>query len=247
MKLKYLSFEFLLIFLCLILPPLFTPASAVHAAPRFGWAGAQSLVLAVLLALQLHHIMPPAESSALPDAMPVALCRKKSPLFQCIATATVSFGILMLIYAAVELGGLTVMRLLQRGELPAAERTVTGVRQWLSAATALAAGAFYEECLYRAFLPDVSLLLLAGTREAFFLRHEKVLTAVTEGICALLFAFSHRYLGIPAVINALLCGIVLRRCYTKTGRILCGTAAHCCYNLTLLAFASLAAAVSTAG
>ncbi|MBQ3687774.1 MAG: CPBP family intramembrane metalloprotease [Treponema sp.] len=261
MKLKYLSFEFLLIFLCLVLPPLFTPASAVHAAPRFGWAGAQSLVLAVLLALQLHHIMSPEPSSALPDAMPVALYRKKCPLFQCIAAATVCFGILMLIYAAVELGGLTVMRLLQQGELPAAERTVTGVRQWLSAATALAAGAFYEECLYRAFLPDVSLLLLAralqgrtatqegssAAREGFFLRHEKVLTAVTEGSCALLFAFSHRYLGIPAVINALLCGIVLRICYQKTGRILCGTAAHGCYNLTLLAFASLAAAASTAG
>ncbi|MBP5464964.1 MAG: CPBP family intramembrane metalloprotease [Treponema sp.] len=247
MKLKYLFFEFLLIFLCLVLPPLCTPVSqAVPDVPRFGWASAQSLVIAILLALQLNRQLPQLQN------LPQTLKRKKAPRFQCIAAATVCFGILMLIYAAVEFGGLALMKLLNRGELPAGTRTVTGLWQWLSAIAALAAGAFYEECLYRAFLPDIALILLAGarkgisgTREAFFLRHEKALTAVTEGACALLFAFSHRYLGIPAVINAMLCGAVLRRCYTKTGRILCGTAAHCCYNLTLLAFASLSA--GTAG
>ena len=86
---------------------------------------------------------------------------------------------------------------------------------------------------------------MALAKKEVFVKHEKALTAIVEGSCALLFAFSHRYMGIPAVINALLCGIVLRICYKKTGSIFCGTAAHGCYNLTLLAFASLAA--GTAG
>ncbi len=246
MKLKYLSLEFLLFFLFLALPPLLTPVShTVHQPPRFSLASAQSLAIAILITVQLKNELP----------------RKSCPIFQCISTSTITFGALMLIYAFVELGGVTLMNLLKLGAMPSGSRTLSGLRQWLSAIAALAAGAFYEECLYRAFLPDVSLLLLAralqgrtatqegssAAREGFFLRHEKALTALVEGSCALLFAFSHRYLGIPAVVNALLCGIVLRRCYTKTGRILCGTAAHCCYNLTLLAFSSIATAASTAG
>ncbi len=225
MKLKYLSLEFLLIFLVLAFPPLLTPASqTVHQPPQFSWASAQTLAIAILLTVQLNKELP----------------RKPCPLFRSISVATISFGCLMLIYAFVELGGITLMNLLKLGAMPSGTRTLSGLRQWLLAIAALAAGAFYEECLYRAFLPEIPILLLAAAKGDFFLRHEKALSAIVEGSCALLFAFSHRYLGTAAVINALLCGIVLRRCYKITGNILCGTAAHFCYNLILLLFSSLA-------
>ena len=223
MKMKYLSFEFLFIFLFLILPPLLIPPSpAPLKAPQPNWGNAQALAVAVLLCIQLDRL----------------LCKKKSPPIRAVSTATVSFGSLMLIYAAVELGTLALAQLLHSGEPAAAPRTVGGAWDWLLAITALAAGAFSEECLYRVFLPEVPLRLLARWQGGFSRRHGKVLRVMVEALCVLIFAFSHRYLGSAAVANALLCGIVLRRCYQKSGRILCGTAAHFCYNLTLLAFSS---------
>ena len=229
MKLKYLSLEFLLFFLFLALPPLLTPVShTVHQPPRFSLASVQTLAIAILITVQLKNELP----------------RKSCPLFQCISTSTITFGALMLIYAFVELGGVTLMNLLKLGAMPSGTRTLSGLRQWLSAVAALAVGAFYEECLYRAFLPEIPLRIMALAKKEVFVKHEKALTAIVEGSCALLFAFSHRYMGIPAVINALLCGIVLRICYKKTGSIFCGTAAHGCYNLTLLAFSSIAAAAA---
>lgn len=224
MKLKYLSAEFLLIFLLLVLPPLLTgPSGTPPAAPRFSLASAESLIIASLLALQLRKELP----------------RRPCPAFRRISIATITFGVLMLIYSAVELGGAALATLFGPGETLSASRTVTGAAQWLLAAAALASGAFYEECLYRAFLPEIPRLMLDLSGKPWIQRHKKQLSAVTEGLCVLVFALAHRYLGLLAVVNALLCGTVLRVCCRKSGGILCGTAAHFCYNMTLLLFSSL--------
>lgn len=225
MKLKYLSAEFLLFFLILVLPPLMAvPSGLPPAAPRFSLASAQSLLIAILLCLQLRkeHPLPPC------------------PAFRAISIATITFGILMLVYAAVELGGTVLSMLFGLGEPLAASRQITGLGQWLLAAAALATGAFYEECLYRAFLPEIPLLLLGKAGSTWIQGHKKPLATGIEAFCVIVFALSHRYLGMLAVTNALLCGTVLRVCYRKSGGILCGTAAHFCYNMTLLLFSSLA-------
>ncbi len=146
----------------------------------------------------------------------------------------------MLTYAGVELGAMAIIRLLRQGTFTAGSRPIEGVWQWFLAIAALASGAFYEECLYRAFLPEIPLHILSQTKREFPRKHEKELTALVEILCTILFAFSHRYMGIAAVVNALLCGIILRLCYKKSGRILCGTMVHFCYNLTLLVFSALA-------
>ena len=225
MKLKYLSAEFLLIFLILALPPLLTGSSGeAPAAPRFSLANAETLVIAILLCLQLHRELP----------------RTSCPAFRRVSIATVTFGILMLAYAAVELGGTALSMLFGQGEPLVASRQITGVGQWLLATAALAAGAFYEECLYRAFLPEIPLLLLGRAGSTWIQGHKKPLSAGIEAFCVIVFALSHRYLGMLAVTNALLCGTVLRVCYRKSGGILCGTVAHFCYNMTLLLFSSLA-------
>ncbi|MBP5450646.1 MAG: CPBP family intramembrane metalloprotease [Treponema sp.] len=94
----------------------------------------------------------------------------------------------------------------------------------------LFAGAFYEEVIYREFLPE-TLLLFTGER--------KIPGIIAESSCILIFALSHRYLGLMAVINALLGGIILRVCRKKSLSIWAGTAAHFLYNAILLLFAIL--------
>ncbi len=225
MKLKYLSAEFLLIFVFLALPPLFVgPSASIPAAPRLSWAGVEALVIAILLSIQLRK----------------ELGRSRCHPLRAISIATVTFGMLMLAYALVGLGSFAAARLLGTEGPEAGARAVEGWLPWLQATAALASGAFSEETLYRAFLPEIPLLLLSRTGNGFLSRHRRQAAAAVEALCVLVFAFSHRYLGAAAVANAILCGTVLRTCYRKSGGVLCGTAAHFCYNMTLLLFASLA-------
>ena len=91
-------------------------------------------------------------------------------------------------------------------------------------------GAFYEEVIYREFLPE-TLLSFTGER--------KIPGIIAECSCIIIFALSHRYLGLMAVINALLGGIALRICRRKSLSIWAGTAAHFLYNAILLIFAIL--------
>ena len=65
----------------------------------------------------------------------------------------------------------------------------------------LLAGAFYEEVIYREYLPETLLL---------FSKERKIPAILSECACVLVFAMSHRYLGLMAVLNALLGGIMLQ-------------------------------------
>ncbi|MBP5358255.1 MAG: CPBP family intramembrane metalloprotease [Treponema sp.] len=94
----------------------------------------------------------------------------------------------------------------------------------------LLAAAFYEEVIYREFLPE-TLLLLSGDR--------KIFVVLIECACVIIFSMSHRYLGMMAVLNALLGGIILRLCRKKSLSIWAGTLAHFLYNAVLLLFAIL--------
>ncbi|MBO4318911.1 MAG: CPBP family intramembrane metalloprotease [Treponema sp.] len=94
----------------------------------------------------------------------------------------------------------------------------------------LLTGAFYEEVIYREYLPETLLL---------FSKERKIPAILSECACVLVFAMSHRYLGLMAVLNALLGGIMLRICRKKSLSIWAGTFAHFAYNAVLLIFAIL--------
>lgn len=88
--------------------------------------------------------------------------------------------------------------------------------------------AFFEEVLYRKFLPE-SLIRFCN-----FIRNEKILRIAkwsAEIIAVLVFAFAHRYLGYLAVLNAFVSGIILRLCYIKSKSIFPGFIAHAAYNI----------------
>lgn len=119
------------------------------------------------------------------------------------------------------------------------------------------AGAFYEETLYRRYLPDalgaigamasqkakeaaasgenVASPRSAAKTESFASpRRARLVFWGTEAACVVLFALAHRWQGWPAVLDALLGGTVLRLCAVKCKSLKPGIAAHFLYNLCAL-------------
>ena len=57
---------------------------------------------------------------------------------------------------------------------------------------------------------------------------------ISETLSVIAFALSHRYLGLPSVVNAFFAGIVLRVCCKKSETLWTNTAAHFAYNMLSL-------------
>lgn len=107
--------------------------------------------------------------------------------------------------------------------------------------------AFFEESLYRLYFPSALLNFSYALKQKFFNgksdRFLKVYSISSrifiESFCIIIFALGHRYLGIIAVINALLSGILLRIICIKNKSILYGAAAHYIYNIFIVALTLL--------
>lgn len=101
-----------------------------------------------------------------------------------------------------------------------------------------ACSAFFEEAIFRVFLPDGAKNIAARARSftkgGTALSVPAPLSAAIEIVVALCFALSHRYLGIPGALNALAAHFFLRRCYVKTSALWTNTAAHFLYNVLQL-------------
>lgn len=110
----------------------------------------------------------------------------------------------------------------------------TSVVGWIFCAATLLFSAFYEEALYRVFLPEVTLVLLSECiiqNPRHFYKKQRFCVLTAESISAAIFALSHRYLGVLAVINAAAGYVILRTCLKKTQSIAPGCAAHFIYNI----------------
>lgn len=101
-----------------------------------------------------------------------------------------------------------------------------------------ACSAFFEEAIFRVFLPDgaknIAACAHSFTKGGTALPVPAPLSAAIEIVVALCFALSHRYLGIPGALNALAAHFFLRRCYVKTSALWTNTAAHFLYNVLQL-------------
>ena len=63
---------------------------------------------------------------------------------------------------------------------------------------------------------------------------------ISEALSVIAFALSHRYLGLPSVVNAFFAGIMLRICCKKSGTLWTNTISHFAYNmLSLVLFAHM--------
>lgn len=88
--------------------------------------------------------------------------------------------------------------------------------------------AFFEEVIYRFFLPFSLNTFLEKKWNG------KIIILITEVVTALLFAAAHIYLGFLAVLNALCGHIILRICYKKYGLIIPVFLSHFAYNIISL-------------
>lgn len=98
---------------------------------------------------------------------------------------------------------------------------------WIIFIIYTAAAAFYEEILYRLYVPETVHFLLHKYPQA-------ACSAAAEVGAILLFALAHWYLGIAAVINAVCAACILRVLVTKTDSPIYAGIVHTIYNLIVL-------------
>lgn len=100
--------------------------------------------------------------------------------------------------------------------------------------------AFFEEVIYRFYLPRAFREIFGKLRifSKFDAENNLRLSVLCEGLALLLFGLGHLYLGVLGFLNALLCGSVLRFCMIKTKSLWISFGIHVVYNFLsfLLAF-----------
>lgn len=107
--------------------------------------------------------------------------------------------------------------------------------------------AFYEESLYRLYLPVCLRTFAEESYNVFFKAKSEVFrkryfifaNVSVEILCVAVFALSHIYTGWITVLNAALAGAVLRFAAVKNKTILTGTISHFLYNLFIFTAAVL--------
>ena len=157
--------------------------------------------------------------------------REKKPFFVYSSCALVSFGILCLSSVIFEsasyffrIGGG-----IQKVIFP------SSFFGWINFFFGVIFAAFFEEVIYRFYLPrafrEILQKRLTGKKKA----SEKMfdnqrLSVFCEGLALLLFGLGHIYLGILGFLNALVCGAALRFCMIKTKSIWMTFGIHAVYN-----------------
>ena len=215
MKKRYILIEFLLVLAFLAVPPVFVShGTGLSQAGTFNASVLYQLLISVILFFQFLKLKP-AE-------------KRKEKIFRFLFHGTITLGILMIIFALMQ----SIELLFSNEEMKSQNfmPDVDGPLSILFLTFAVVCGAFYEEVLYRQFLPEF-MALIAGEKI-----NMKLVFYGTEFLALLLFAFAHRYQGWISVVNSFLCGTVLRLCYKKTSSVLPGAAAHAVYNLSLSVF-----------
>lgn len=97
-------------------------------------------------------------------------------------------------------------------------------KEWCFCVLTYLCAAFFEEAVYRFYVVQSLAYDFLCPRY------------VAEILAVILFAMSHKYLGILAVINAIVAGVILRICFIKTNSIITCVVAHFIYNMIMLLF-----------
>ena len=223
MKNKYLRIQFFIVLFFLVIPPVLRGAgdSATVFSPQIRTGVLIQLATAAILFFQ-NRITSRIEDTNERRKERVRVAFKTSYWW------ALTLGFLMILYAFIELTCI-IMKLNQYfAKRPFFDNTLMN---WTCTIIILAISAFYEETLYRQYLPETLMEIIPRKGKAMFW--------ISEIISIILFALAHRYMGLVPVINALVSGAILRFSYRKTGSIYAGLIAHFTYNILLVAFAAL--------
>ncbi len=222
MKKHTCAIEFLTIFIVFVLPPLITPSAALITPRKPVYPLQTFLYAACMTAVLYAHKKQRAISSNVPqkEATPSRMPR----IFIHIGSSLTAFGALCLSAAVLQL-------LAFLFHLPQVTQVVLSpesVLQWINCILGTVCAAFFEEAVFRRYLPDTIKYLLPETRL------KETVCMLSEALCIVLFALSHRAAGSLSVINAFVAGIILRVCTIQTGRIFSAWISHSVYNLLVL-------------
>ena len=221
-----------------VIPPLFADAASVHvfSAWRFPL---KPLLHALFAFVLVRFSFPPSAHSVKGDA------------FRFVRTGwtLASFGALCVIASIIEI----IVRLSGGKESPE-PALPSSIAETFFCIANFACASFYEEALYRLYLPETLRSVLedvrskqihetknenAGQKKNAANEHtSRTVFFISEISAVSLFALSHRYLGLPSVANAFFAGIVLRICCKKSRTLRTNTISHFAYNmLSLVLFA----------
>ncbi len=210
MEKKYLFVEILLIFVFIALPPVFAK-SGLSLDGSFSVSILIEFLMAI--ALQVQHIKL--------TKTPLSKIEKFNSLIKSLKWGAICLGLLMITFAFVQVIAI-LLKTPQENDVVI--KNPTTILSWAILIFTLITGSFFEEVLYRQFFPE-TLKLLFNKGHIFI-----------EIFVIFLFAAAHRYLGTLSVLNAMICGTILRFCRTKTNTIYAVSIAHFTYNLTLIIF-----------
>ena len=191
---------------------------------KFNFFILPNLLLALFLYFQ-ERFQRKSEPQGQNDGQKALLWKAADYSGKCLLT----FGCLALCAALFELAALALKRSdMENIILP------SNFLEFLCCAFILFSSAFYEECLYRLYLPK-ALGTIARSK------NHPALLWLAEAAAVLFFAFSHRYQGMLALFNALICGIILRISFVKSKSLWPPFVAHLAYNAAALLFHALVA------
>ncbi len=222
MKKRILLVEMLLIIFFIVLPPLLaTNASSSANIKSFSYIILIEFLIAFLLEFQYRKFFKSLKNQNHLETLVLNL--KWNAI--CLACLMIIYAIFELIYVF----------FLKTDFSQNSQIIPQNFLQWIFLILSFISSAFFEEEIYRQFLPQ-SLIFFADSLILKSNKIRNVIIFLIEALCVVIFAFSHRYLGFISVLNAFFCGIILRITCKKTKSIIPGTIAHFSYNFILILF-----------
>ena len=106
--------------------------------------------------------------------------------------------------------------------------------KWFVCILTLFFSAFYEEALYRIFVPEYLLSIFTKDMRINSAKAKKITSHACELFALILFALSHRYLGVFSVVNAAFAHTVFRFFLKKDKNLFITVFAHFLYNVISL-------------
>lgn len=224
MKKYGLYLEFIFICCIFILPPLFaSPAGNADYDFSFSWFSAVSFLVAFYVFFKYEYS---------------AKEHKDFSFFHFLLSAgrvVLYFGLLILVHILI-----TAIEFYLKPEVNNQAIELNFLKIFLITVNFIAR-AFYEENIYRLYLPAALHCFIEKFYRSFFLKQSEgfkvrfflIADSVMEIFCIAVFALSHRYLGVLSIINAFVCGAVLRYCVKKSNTVLTASCSHALYNITV--------------
>lgn len=212
MKIHYKKIEFFIVFLFLVLPPVFV-TSVQNTSYTFSFSYYIFFQAAIAFLLDFQQRKNTVKKKSV----------KLSKRINTFSQGTVTLGLLFLVFALFQ-AAVYFFPQIQKDGISTLVLPPSGFSEYLICIINVIISAYYEEVLYRQYLP----LSIYD-----FFTEDRKLSFIIEIFPVLFFAASHLYLGWLGVLNALFCGIILRRCAYKTDSIYTGTVVHIIYNLCM--------------